>query len=82
MINIIIRKGTNGVGTNGVTAMFMFVDRRTFWALPTYFYLPKSAKAYLFPQSAKNHYFCRRPQYGCFPYDKIQDLFAFDSRLI
>ena len=27
------RKGTNGVGTNGVTANFMFFDRRTFWVL-------------------------------------------------
>ena len=40
----------------------MFVDRGTFWVLPlTYFYLPKSARAYLFPQSVKNHYFCSGP---------------------
>ena len=42
---------------NGVTAIYfcMFFDRGTFWVLPlTYFYLPKSARAYLF-QSAKIH---------------------------
>ena len=27
----------------------------------TYFYLPKSARAYLFPQSVKTHYFCSGP---------------------
>ena len=27
----------------------------------TYFYIPKSARAYLFPQSVKNHYFCSGP---------------------
>ena len=33
------RKGTNGVGANGVTAKFMFFDGGTFWVLPlTYFY--------------------------------------------
>ena len=57
-----IRKGTNGVSTNGVTANFMFFDRGTFWVLPlTYFYLPKSARAYLFPQSVKIHCFCSGP---------------------
>ena len=48
------RKGTNGVSTHGVTANFMLFDRGTFCALPlTYFYLPKSARAYLFTQSVK-----------------------------
>ena len=57
------RKGTNGVGINGVTANFMFFDRRTFWVLPsTYFYLPKGARAYLFPQSIEiNYLFCSGP---------------------
>ena len=56
------RKGTNGVSTNGVTANLMFFDRGTFWVVPlTYFYLPKSARAYLFPQHVKIHYFLRRP---------------------
>ena len=53
---------TNAVSTNGVTANIMFFDRGTFWVLPlTYLYHPKSARAYLFPQSVKTHYFCRRP---------------------
>ena len=56
------RKGTNGVSTNGVTGNFVFVDRGTFRVLPlTYFYLPKSARPYLFPQSLKIHYFCSGP---------------------
>ena len=57
-----VRKGTSGVSTNGVTANFMFFDRGTFWVLPfTYFYIPKSARAYLFPQSVKIHDFCSGP---------------------
>ena len=56
------RKGTNGVSTNGVTAKFMCFDRGTFCVLPlTYFYIPKSARAYLFPQSVKINYFCSCP---------------------
>ena len=52
-------EGQNGVSTNGVTANHLFFDRGTFRVLPlTCFYLPKSAVAYLFPQSVKNHYFC------------------------
>ena len=40
----------------------MFFDRGTFWVLPlAYFYLPKSAGAYLFLQSVKNSYFCSGP---------------------
>ena len=46
----LVRKGTNGVGTNGVTANVVFFDRGTFGVLPlAYFYLPKSAGAHLFP---------------------------------
>ena len=57
-----IRKGANGVSTNGATANFMFFDRGTFWVLPlTCFYLPKSARAYLFPQSVEIHYFRSGP---------------------
>ena len=53
------RKGTNEVSTNGVTANFMFFDRGPFGVLPlTYFEIPKSASAYLFPQSDKIDYFC------------------------
>ena len=56
------RKGTDRVGTNGVTAKLMFCDRGTFWVFPlTYFDLPKSAGAYLFSQSIKNDYFCSGP---------------------
>ena len=56
-----IRKGTNGVSTNGVTDNFIDFDRGTFWLLPlTYFPIPKSAGVYLFPQSVKTH-FCRGP---------------------
>ena len=34
----------------------------TFWVLPfTYFYIPQSARAHLFSQSVKVHYFCRGP---------------------
>ena len=39
--------------------MSCFFDRGTCWVLPlTYLYLPKSARAYLFPQSVKISYFC------------------------
>ena len=56
------QRGTDVVGTNRVTASFSFFARGTFWVLPlTYFYLPKSARAYLFPQSVKIHYFCIGP---------------------
>ena len=58
------RKGTILVSTTGVTAnfMFMFFESGTFWVFPlTYFYLPKSARAYLFPRSVKIHYFCSGP---------------------
>ena len=55
-------KGTDGVSANGVTAYLIFVDRWTFWVLPfTYFNLPKSARASLFPQSVKTHYLCSGP---------------------
>ena len=57
-----LRKRTNGVSTNGVTADFMFFDRGTFWILLlTYFCLPRSARAYLFTQSVKHHYFHSGP---------------------
>ena len=55
------RKGTSGVSTNGVTANCMFLIV-CFGVLPlAYFYLPKSARAYLFPQSVRIHYFCSGP---------------------
>ena len=56
-----IRKGTNGVSTSGVTANLMLLTE-TFWVLPlTFVYFPESARAYLFPQSVKKHYFCSGP---------------------
>ena len=43
-------------------SLIVVVDRRTFWVLPvtylSYFYLPKSARASVFPQSVKIDYFC------------------------
>ena len=40
----------------------MSVDRGPFLVLPlTYFYLPKSARVYLLPQSVKSHYLCSGP---------------------
>ena len=57
-----IRKGTNGVSTNVVTANCISFERGTFWVLQlAYFYLPKSARAYLFLQSVEIHYFCSGP---------------------
>ena len=56
------RKGTDGVSTSGVTANSSYFDRGTFWVLPlTCFYVPKSARVYLFPQSVKINYFCSAP---------------------
>ena len=48
-------KGTNRVGTNGVTAIFMFLTEGPFgYSLsPNYLYFPKRARAYLFPNLSK-----------------------------
>ena len=55
-------KGQMGSALMGSLEPFMFFDRGSFWVLPLiYFYLPKSARAYLFPQSVKNPYFCSGP---------------------
>ena len=56
------RKGTNGVSTNGVTAFLTtYFDRGTFWVLPlTYFYLPKSARVYLFSPICQNSLLLQR----------------------
>ena len=55
------QKGTNEGSTNGVIANLMFSDREFVFPL-TYVYLPKSARAYLFPQSVKiNHSFAAAP---------------------
>ena len=52
-----IGNGTNGVSTTGVTAIFMCFGQKDL----TYLYIPKSVRAYLFPQSVKIHYFCSGP---------------------
>ena len=50
-----------GKGQMG-SALMGSLQMSCFWVLPlTYVYLPKSARAYLFPQSAKTHYFCSCP---------------------
>ena len=57
------RRGTNGVSTNGVTANLRFFAGGTFWVLPlTYFYIPKSARAHLFPPICQNPLLLQRPQ--------------------
>ena len=48
---MIIRVSTN----NGVTAICMYLFDRG------YLYLPKSARAYLFPESVETHYFRSGP---------------------
>ena len=55
-------KGQMGSALMGSLQMFMFSDRRTFWVLPlTYFYLPKSARAYFFPDPSKCIAFAAAP---------------------
>ena len=50
-------KGQMGSALIGSLQISCFFDGGTFWVLPlTYYYLPKSARAYLFPQSVKSHY--------------------------
>ena len=57
-----VGKGQMGSALMGSLQMSCFFDRGTFWVPPlTYFHLPKSARAYLFPQSVKTHYFCSGP---------------------
>ena len=55
----VFRKGTNGVSPDGVTANFMYFDRGTFGV--AYFYIPRSARAYMLPRSVTIHYFCSGP---------------------
>ena len=56
-----IGKGQMGSALMG-SLHFLFFDRGTFWVLPlSYFYLPKSARAYRFPQSVKINHFCSGP---------------------
>ena len=56
--------------------------RGTCWVLPlTYFYHPKSARAYLFPQSVKTHYFLQRP-HQCRPHLSATEEFIDDNHVI
>ena len=58
----LIGKGQMGSASHGVTADFMSFDGGAFGVLPlTYCYLPKSARAPLFPQAVKINYFCSGP---------------------
>ena len=60
--SLILVKGQMGSALMGSTANDMFLDRGIFWVLPlSYCYVPKSARAYLFPQSVKIHHFCSGP---------------------
>ena len=56
------RKGTDGVSAlMGSLQMSCFLSG-TCWVFPlTYFYRPKGARAYLYPQSVKINYFCSGP---------------------
>ena len=59
---VCLGKGQMGSALMGVTANVISFDRGTFWVLMlTCFYLPKSARAYLFPQSVNIPYFCSGP---------------------
>ena len=50
----------------GSLQMSCLFDRWTFWVLQSaYVYLPKSARAYLLPQSVEIHYFCCGPISVC-----------------
>ena len=53
-------KGQMGSALMGSLQFFMFFDRGSF-GYSTYFYLPRSARAYLFPHSVKIRYLCGGP---------------------
>ena len=55
-------EGQMGSALMGSLQIAMFFDRGTFGVLPLiYFYIPRSARAYLFFQSVKIHHFCSGP---------------------
>ena len=55
-------KGQMGSALLGSLQTLCVFYRGGFWVPPlTYFYLPKSAGAYLFPQTVKIHYLCSGP---------------------
>ena len=56
------RKGTTGVTLMGSLQQHQCFLIGTFGVLPlAYFYIPEIARAYLFPQSVRTHYFCSGP---------------------
>ena len=56
------RKGPVGSALTGSLRISCFMTEGLFGVLMlSYFYLPKSARAYLFPQSVKINYFCSSP---------------------
>ena len=55
-----LRKGTNGVSANGVTAIFICLTG-TFWILPLTNLILTFQKCRVFPQSVKNHHFRSGP---------------------
>ena len=56
-----VGKGQMGSALMGSLQIYLF-DRVTFWVPPlTYFYLPKSARAYLFPPICQNSLILQRP---------------------
>ena len=59
----VLGKGQRGSALMGSLQLLMFsFDRGTFSVLPlTYCYLPKSARAYLFPRAVKLRYLCSGP---------------------
>ena len=56
-----VGKGQMGSALMGsLRILYCLID--IYWVLPSaYFHLPKSARAYLSPQSVKNHYFYSGP---------------------
>ena len=62
LLAALLGKGQMGSALIGSLHLFILFDRGTFWVLPlTYFYIPRSVRAYLFPQSVNIHYFCSGP---------------------
>ena len=56
-----IRKGTNEVSTNCVTANVMLFDRGTFWTPVNLFVFIQKCQGVPFSPICQNHYFCSGP---------------------
>ena len=63
IIGGVFERGQMGSAPRGSLQFSCFFGGGTFWVLPlAYFYLPKSARAYLLPQSVEvRYYFCSGP---------------------